>query len=245
MSFDQREYDIRTEWGTKGVEILSPVSDVIIIVDVLSFSTSVDVAVNKGAKVFPFSYNNESASDYAISINAVLAESNRLAVSKFSLSPSSLINIPENTRLVLPSPNGSSLSISTGTTLTLCGCFRNAQAVAEFAMSIGKQISVIPAGEKWTDGSLRYAVEDLAGAGAIIIFLKGKLSPESRSALAVYKSIETELKEQIKNCVSGKELIRRGFENDIELAVDLNLSNCVPGLVCGAYMDLKHNSNIK
>ena len=245
MVFDQIEYDVRTEWGLMGVEILSPVSNVIILVDVLSFSTSVDVAVNKGAKVFPFPCNNETAADFALSMNAVLAENNRLAVGKFSLSPSSLINIPENTRLVLPSPNGSSLSLSTGTTLTLCGCFRNARAVAEFAMSIGNLISVIPAGEKWHDGSLRYAVEDLAGAGAIISFLKSNLSPESRSALAVYKSIETELKEQIKNCVSGKELISRGFEIDIDLALELNVSNCVPALVCGAYMDLKHNSNIK
>lgn len=240
MIYDRTDYDIRSEWGIKGIETLAPVSDVIIITDVLSFSTSVDIAVSRGAIVFPYFYKNESAPDFAFSRNAILAESNRKTSDKYTLSPASLINIPDNTRLVLPSPNGSSLSLSTGTTLTLCGCFRNAKAVAEYAMSKGKQISVIPAGEKWPDGSLRYAVEDLAGAGAIISFLKGQLSPESRSALAVYNSIETELKDQIKKCVSGKELIERGFENDIDLAVQLNVSLCVPGLVSGAYINLNY-----
>ncbi len=240
MLTDQIVFDIRLEWGIKGIEILSPVSDVIIIADILSFSTSVDVAVNRGAIVYPYFYKNDSAVDFALSRNAILAESNRKASGKYTLSPSSLINIPENTRIVLPSPNGSSLSLSTGTTLTLCGCIRNAKAVAEFAMSAGKKISVIPAGEKWPDGSLRPALEDIAGAGAIINCLKGELSPESRAALAVYKCIETELKEQIRKCNSGLELTERGFENDIDLAAELNVSHCVPGLVAGAYVDLNY-----
>ncbi|HMS34026.1 MAG TPA: 2-phosphosulfolactate phosphatase [Ignavibacteria bacterium] len=238
MIYDQKEYDIRSEWGINGIETLARVSDVIIIADILSFSTSVDIAVSRGAIVFPYFYKNGSAVDFAFSKNAILAESDKLASDKYTLSPASLINIPANTKIVLPSPNGSTLSLSTGTTLTLSGSFRNAKAVAEFAMSKGKQISVIPAGEKWTDGSVRYAVEDLAGAGAIISFLKGKLSPESRSALAVYKSIETELKEQIEKCVSGKELIERGFGKDIDLASDFNVSSCVPGMINGAYVDL-------
>ena len=52
-TFNQHEFDIRLEWGLKGVEILAPISDVIIIVDVLSFSTCVDVATGMGATVYP------------------------------------------------------------------------------------------------------------------------------------------------------------------------------------------------
>jgi 2-phosphosulfolactate phosphatase len=44
MIFDQQEFDIRCEWGEHGISVLAPISDVIIIIDVLSFSTSVDVA---------------------------------------------------------------------------------------------------------------------------------------------------------------------------------------------------------
>ncbi len=238
MIFDQSEYDINCEWGINGIELLSPVSDVIIIVDVLSFSTSVDIAVNNGATVIPYFYDGGKAFDFSLSVNALLAERDRNVPGKFSLSPSSLKNIPRHTRLVLPSPNGSSLSLSAGNSLILCGCIRNAEAVAEFAMSKGKRISVIPAGEKWSDGSLRPALEDIAGAGAVISYLKGKLSPESRAAVAVYREIKDELLIQIKNISSGKELIERGFETDVDLACEQNVSSSVPGLVNGEYIDL-------
>ena len=102
----------------------------------------------------------------------------------------------------------------------------------------GKRISVIPAGEKWPDGSLRPAFEDIAGAGAIISYLKGELSPESKASAAVYQDIKNELLIHIKNCSSGKELIERGFETDIDLACVLNVSNSVPGLVNGEYTEL-------
>ncbi len=238
MTFDQIEFDIRTEWGIKGAELLSPISDVIIIIDILSFSTSVDIALNNGAKVYPYQRNSSKIDEYATSLNAITADTDRNSRGKYSLSPTSLLNIPEKTQLVLPSPNGSALSLSAGKTLTLCGCFRNARAVAEYAVSKGKKISVVPAGEKWADGSLRPSFEDFAGAGVVINFLKGELSPESRSAAEVYSGIRNELADQIKKCSSGKELIERGFEADIDLACEINVSNCVPGLINGAYIDL-------
>lgn len=109
-------------------------------------------------------------------------------------------------------------------------------------MRIEKNISLIPGGEKWQDvydskGTLRFAIEDLIGAGAIIYFLKGNLSPESKSALAVYESVKNNLKEELKNCSSGKELIERGFEEDVNLACELNISTSVPVLNNKAYIN--------
>ena len=45
MYFDQAEYDLRCEWGMQGLLALAPDSDAVVIVDVLSFSTAVDIAV--------------------------------------------------------------------------------------------------------------------------------------------------------------------------------------------------------
>ena len=61
----QSEFDIRCEWGLHGVELLAPISDVVVIVDVLSFSTCVDIATANGAAVFPYRFNDDSARDYA------------------------------------------------------------------------------------------------------------------------------------------------------------------------------------
>lgn len=41
MIYDQSEFDLRCEWGAQGVSQLASISDVVIIVDVLSFSTCV------------------------------------------------------------------------------------------------------------------------------------------------------------------------------------------------------------
>jgi len=158
-------------------------------------------------------------------------------MSRYSLSPVSLIPISKGTRLVLPSPNGSSLSLATAATPTLTGCLRNCRAVALAAMNYGQRIAVVPAGEKWSDGSLRPSFEDLIGAGAIISYLEGSSSPEAQAAATAYRGVQQSLGCLIKQCGSGKELIDRGFEQDVELAAKLNISDCVPTLVDGAYVN--------
>ncbi|MGV2827765.1 2-phosphosulfolactate phosphatase [Myxosarcina sp. GI1(2024)] len=237
MNFDQADFEVGCEWGKQGVLQLAPVSDVVIIVDVLSFSTCVDIANTSGAIIYPYQWRDGTAKIFAESVNAELADK-RGGSSRYSLSPASLITIDKKIRLVLPSPNGSSLSLAAKTTLTLTGCLRNCRAVALAAMSYGRQIAVVPAGEKWSDGSLRPSFEDWMGAGAIINYLNGSMSPEAQAAAKVYQNFQHSLKYLIKQCGSGKELIELGFEEDVRLATELNVSNCVPTLVNRAYINL-------
>jgi 2-phosphosulfolactate phosphatase len=232
--FDQAEFDIRCEWGEQGINQLAPGSDAVIIVDLLSFSTSVDIAVSNGAWVYPYRGQRELAQAYADSLGALLADFNRQTQSGFSLAPSSLLQIPAGTRLVLPSPNGSTLTLATGNIPTFAACLRNFKAVAAVTQ-MGKRISVIPAGERWRDGSLRPALEDLLGAGALIDLLPGKRSPEAETAVAVYHHYAGTLLDTLQHCSSGKELIGRGFGEDVELATQANSSDAVPQLVDGAY----------
>jgi 2-phosphosulfolactate phosphatase len=149
---------VRFEWGRRGLEAIGPGSDVIIVVDVLSFSTCVDVATSRGAVVLPYRWRDESAAAYAAANDAVLAGNDRLAAEGYSLSPASLERIPAGTRLVLPSPNGSTLSLlaaTYGTTLT--ACLRNSAAVAAAARRLGGAVAVVACGEQWPDGGLRPA----------------------------------------------------------------------------------------
>jgi 2-phosphosulfolactate phosphatase len=236
MIFDQSDFDLRCEWGENGVKQLAPISDVVIVVDILSFSTCVEIATCRGAIIIPYRWENESARGYAISVNAELA--GRRAEDKgYTLSPRSLLDIPAGTKLVLPSPNGSRLSLSTGSTPTFAGCLRNCRAVAQAAMKIGRRIALIPAGEQWSDGSLRPAFEDLVGAGAIISHLEGSFSPEAMVALTAYKNAQLNLEQMLKHCGSGRELTERGFERDVSLAAELAISDCAPILTKGNFIN--------
>jgi 2-phosphosulfolactate phosphatase len=235
--FDQEPFDVRCEWGLAGVERIAP-SGVIVIVDVLSFTTSVDVALSRGATILPYRWNDDSAVAYAREHSAELAGPRNRGSGKYSLAPSSLTNAPPGLRLVLPSPNGSSLAFEAMTTgaVVLAGCIRNASAVAEWAQKSEKQITIVPAGERWPDGSLRPAIEDLIGAGAIIKRLQRRLSPEARVAVAAFESVETGLRDLLLQCSSGRELAERGFAADVELAAELDVSQTVPLLAGEAFV---------
>jgi 2-phosphosulfolactate phosphatase len=239
MFFEQTEFDIRCEWGEHGVAVLAPISDVVIVVDVLSFSTSVDIAVQRGAIVFPYRWKDDRAAEFAMRIDAELADPGR-TTGRYSLSPESLLRIDPGTRLVLPSPNGATLTLAARPTPVLTGCLRNAPAVALAAQTYGPRIAVIPAGERWKDDqSLRPSYEDLVGAGAIISHLSGRLSPEAMAAVAAFRAAGSELDRYLRQCSSGKELIERGFSEDVRLAAELGASDAAPTLVEDAFMQAR------
>ncbi len=235
MYFDQQEYDVRFEWGLAGIEALAPVSDVIVIVDVLSFSTSVDVAVGNGAIVYPYRGPADELAAFAAAVNAQAVNPGREQAHGYTLAPSSLTTIPSGTRLVLPSPNGSTLSLATGDLPTLAGCLRNAAAVARRAAQLGRRISVIAAGERWPGPRLRPALEDLLGAGAIIERLAGSRSPEADMAAAAFRHAEPSLEETLLRCGSGKELVGARFCGGRSPGARLNTSGVAPQLIGGVY----------
>jgi len=227
-----------TEWGLRGVETLRDRVAALVIVDVLSFSTAVDVAVARGASVIPFPLSDRAEAQVAAAATgAVLAEPRNSLGLGFSLSPVSLVGIASGARLLLPSPNGSRLSLAGDAVPVLTGCLRNAKAVAEATRVIAGEgaVGVVPAGELWSDGSLRPAVEDLLGAGAILDALDLPLSAEARVARAAFRAVAAELALILRESVSGQELIDRGFDEDVEFAAALNVSTTAPFLRDGAY----------
>jgi 2-phosphosulfolactate phosphatase len=235
MTFNQGNFDVRCEWGAEGVAQLAAGSDALIIVDVLSFSTCVSIAVDHGAWVYPFAGSMAEAQAFAAQQGALLATKDRRAPG-YTLSPSSLMGIPAETRLVLPSPNGSRLSTLCGATPAFAGCLRNARAVARAAQRLGRRVSVIPAGERWRpEDALRPALEDWLGAGAIIHHLSGAKSLEAQAAEALFLTFHERLHDCLTQIGSGRELIEQGFSNDVRLAAELDVSAAAPRLVAGAY----------
>jgi 2-phosphosulfolactate phosphatase len=235
MYFDQSPYPLRCEWGLQGIQTLAPGSDVLIVLDVISFTTSVDLALSRAAWVYPYRWRDDRSLAFAESIGAIAAVGSRTDPNSFSLAPSSMLRLPENAHVVLPSPNGATLSLVTGVVPTFAACLRNARAVAQAAAKTGERISVIPAGERWPDGSLRPALEDLIGAGAVIHHLPGERSPEAQAAEAVFLHYRDRLLPALLACGSGKEAADRGSRRDLELAADLDASPLAPRLIDGLY----------
>lgn len=226
------------EWGSAGIEAWKDSASVFIIVDVLSFSTAVSVSVERGATVIPFPYGDAgSAAAEAARQNAVAASLRSPGGGQLSLSPVSLKRIRPRSRLLLPSPNGSRLSLATGGIQTIAGCLRNAGTVAQFAESIAGDgiIAVIAAGEKWPDQSLRPAIEDWLGAGAIIDACNGKTNAEAELAAAAYRAAKARLADIVRDSRSGRELANWGYSEDVEVALELGLSDVVPIMRSGAY----------
>ena len=189
---DQAAYAVRCEWGPTGASLVP--ADIAVVVDVLSFTTTVTVAVGRGIDVLPYRWRDERAAEYAASRDALLAVGRleaRERPGQVSLSPAAMAAASGVPRIVLPSPNGSTITAALADTgaRVVAGSLRNASAVAEHLAPLvrgGATCVVVPAGERWPDDTLRPCVEDLWGAGAILAALVARgvdgLSPEARAA---------------------------------------------------------------
>lgn len=235
----QAQYQVRFDWGLEGALTIGEGADVIVVIDVLSFSTAVDVAVNLGAEVIVSSEPDAPAA--AARHGAVLAGPRGEGL---SLSPASITAeaLGADRRIVLPSPNGSALSAAllAHPAIVVAGSLRNRRALADWALAQQGDkgdrftIAVVAAGEARADGSTRFAVEDLLAAGAVIDALADVsidyCSPESAAAAAAFTGLRNATGHLIGASASGRELAGRGYRADIDMAIDLDVSSAVPVL---------------
>ncbi len=247
--YDQSHHRVRFEWGPTGA--LAVPADIAVVVDVLSFTTTLSVALARGIEVFPYEWRDSRAAEHAVRHGATLAVGRFEALARkdkrhVSLSPATLLATEGIERLVLPSPNGSSISfaLSTSSREVVGGALRNADAVAQWVahrLWRGGSVVVIAAGERWGDDTLRPAVEDLWGAGAILAGLVaaglGDLSPEAAAARAAFESVRDRLPSAMRECSSGRELIENGFGEDVDLAAHLSVETVVPLLTEESFRD--------
>lgn len=244
----QRPWQARFDWGLAGAAAIGADAAVAVVVDVLSFTTTLSVAADHGVEVFPYRWRDDGAARFAADHGAVLAVGRREARgTQVSLSPGTIRSTLSLRRLVLPSPNGSSIAHSLVDSSGVCvgASLRNAAAVAEWILANHPDeavVSVIAAGERWPDGSLRPAAEDLWGAGAVLTELASRrpqltLSPEAAMAVAAWESVSGPLASALEQCASGLELIAAGYRADVGVAAEADQSRSVPVLVADRFVN--------
>lgn len=171
--FDQSTYQVRLDWGTAGLARLAP-ADIVVVVDVLRFSSTVIDAVASGVEV-------------------------RLAEAEGW------------------SRNGAAVAAAASPDATvLIGGIRNASAVARAVQTIQERrqartsVAVIAAGEADAEGTLRFAVEDQLGAGAILLALSDRgidhTAPDAAVAAEGFRALRGALRHMIAASGSGREL---------------------------------------
>lgn len=244
--FSQRGFPVRFGWGPVEAAELASSSGCLVVVDVLSFTTAVSVVTQGGGRVLPYRWRDETARAHAAKHGAKLAVGRREATeeSPWSLSPAALRAAPNPGRLVLPSPNGSTISAAAGDGTVVAACLRNAGAVARWITAQGfgttsRPLAVIASGERWPDGSLRPSLEDQLGAGAVLAALADVLdgfSPEAELAARTYAAT-LDVVDAVRRCGGGVELASQGFGGDVDVAAEIDAAEVVPVLTDGAFTD--------
>lgn len=234
---------MRFDWGLRGAaELVAGGVRSVVVVDVLSFTTSVTVAVERGTAVRPHAWDETSGRALAVELDAVCAVGRRVAApGQISLSPASIVTADPLPRLVLPSPNGSAIcaALAGEGVDVVAGSLRNATAVGRWLAGRPGPIGVVAAGERWSgDRSLRPAAEDLWGAGAVVDAIltaatDRTVSPEAELARAAYGAVRDDLRSRLARCASGVELVEKGFDEDVQVAAAVDVSDLVPVLSDG------------
>ncbi|MDY0910299.1 2-phosphosulfolactate phosphatase [Microbacterium sp. CFBP9034] len=208
--FDQSTYQVRLDWGSDGLARLAP-SDVVVVVDVLQFSSTVIQAVERSETVAL------DAAAHAVSLN------------------------------------GAAVALAGGQSAStvLLGGLRNASAVARAVLDVQRQrgertsIAVIACGELTSaepGAALRFAVEDLLGAGAVIDALADlgidHSSPDAAVAGESFRALRGAARHLLTASGSGLELEALGRRDEVLAAAAVDAASVVPVLRDGAFIAL-------
>ena len=240
--FEQHGYRCRLEWGRRGARAAAARGDVLVVVDVLSFSSAVATAVARGGVVYPCAWEDDPAAFGArVGAEVAVPRGDVPAKGRFSLSPPTFDAIEPGTLVVLASPNGATCSrYGREVPQLFVGALVNARAVADAVAEVLRRgnlsVTVLACGERWKtpseDGDLRFAIEDLLGAGAILSYLPPHLerSPEALVCEAAFRGSEGALDRLLAECGSGRELHAAGYPQDVAHSARLNAYDAVPSM---------------
>jgi 2-phosphosulfolactate phosphatase len=210
--------------------------DILVVVDILRFSTAAVTAVHHGVALYPCTWN-EDIHAFAQRVNAIAGGHRAGEDGRYTLSPLSYLQVEPGVRITLASPNGATCArYARSVPALFLGALVNAQAVAAAVSRLldttNLNVTVLACGERWQtpseDGDLRFAIEDYLGAGAIFSYLPQTKSPEALLCATAFQQTIPLLAEMLLECGSGRELQARGQADDVRHAANLNLYDTVP-----------------
>ncbi|MDX1934605.1 MAG: 2-phosphosulfolactate phosphatase [Capsulimonadales bacterium] len=247
--FGQAGADVRLEWGRSGARRAAERGDILVVVDVLSFCSTVVTAAAHGVLVFPCRTPEEAAALAARhGGEAAIRRQNGSEKGRFSLSPLTFLDAPPGLRVAVASPNGATCAtLGQQVPCLIAGSLLNAGAAAERAAeaanAFGRPITVLACGERWAepneDGELRFALEDYLGAGAILAALPFSLTRSAEATVAerAFQAAENDLAELLLQSGSGVELTGKGFGGDVRHAAQYNLYSVAPTMTAAGYFE--------
>ncbi|MEO1057506.1 MAG: 2-phosphosulfolactate phosphatase [Actinomycetota bacterium] len=248
--------DVHVEWGPTGALLAARRGDMVVIADVLSFSTSVTEVVARNGVVFCYSPEEVDAAGGQAALAArhdarVLSKQRRVGPGEISLSPASLGSLASGERVVMTSLNGGRcVACAAAAPWVTIGALTNRNAVARqveavLAAGVAERCTIVPCAEMWSapfiasqvgdlpnidTAAVRPSMEDQLGAGAIVDALDERLgrSVEADTAASVFATQSADLESALAASVSGRELVARGFADDVAVAARLDAHAAVP-----------------
>ena len=236
---------VHVEWGRTGASLAAARGDVVIVVDVLSFSTTLSIAATRDFTCLVYSGAEiESLGGPAMAAIRLgarpLSRRRRVEPGQVSLSPASLLEAEPGQRVIFTSLNGAAVvSAAAKAPAIAIGSPRNASACAAVAAELmtgvrAGRITVVACGEQWssTDAATagtRPAAEDWLGAGAVCARMADRgysLSAEARLAASAWS--QPSALADLADCISARELRAAGFAADVDLALEVDADRKVP-----------------
>jgi 2-phosphosulfolactate phosphatase len=136
----------------------------------------------------------------------------------------------EGKRLILTTTNGTKAfhSVSSGREV-MAGSFFNIGAIGRRCLDLGQDLLIFPSGDEG-----RFSLEDTVCGGMLIdhILNRGKgpvtLTDANQSAFILYQRFRENLVEAFRLSTHGRDLIERGFEEDLAYCAQIDITDIVP-----------------
>lgn len=225
----QAGFAFQFDWGHDGLDALAERAGVIVIVDVLTFSSIVCCAVESRAEavIDPARLSNDARPCSPISVTDALTMTGGAML---DLTASSAATLALQAQRLAP--------------YVLCGCLRNAHATARAARLLaGTAPIVVIANDLADEAGRRFGVEDLIGAGAVLAALDPsnavsdpRCSPEAAAARAAFVGARPRLVDAIGRCATATRLIADGREPDLAACAALDVADVAAALHDGVFV---------